>query len=359
MRDEIIYRQMTLTDREEALAFLRVAFADTPRQSDLEFWNWHYLDNPNNRDDEIPIWLGKSGDRIVGQLATLPVELNLAGEAVAAVWLLDLMVDPGFRRRGIMKNLVLEAQKTYAYMLGSATRKQHSAAMLTGLGWKVFSTIPRYHLMLFPGNAVRDVAQIRPLRGLVNALFSPFRPRVAKPETRGMNVRQLDEFDERFDELWGECRSQWGCSISRNLEYLQWQFGKQPKKEYEILGCFKGDKIVGYAVMFFREASRAGVIEKAAISDICYHADNGRGVVDALLQAAITRAVDRRAGGLVTDAIDPLLDERLRHFGFWPVNSGLEIMAIGPAHEDVLYDWAKWHLTRGDSDISIFEHPNV
>ena len=71
-----------------------------------------------------------------------------------------------------MKSLVVTANHEYAYMLGSATRKQHSAALLTGLGWTVFADIRRYQKLLFPGNAVREMRVSRP-QSYRNAVFTP------------------------------------------------------------------------------------------------------------------------------------------------------------------------------------------
>jgi hypothetical protein len=355
MADDILYRRMEMADRGGVLAFLQAAYPDNPRQSDPEFWDWHYLDHPNSAPGTIPVWLATSGSRIVGQLAAIPVELNIAGRPAPAIWILDLMVDPEFRRRGMMKKLVAEANKSYEFMLGSATRRQHSAALLTSLGWRVFSPIPRYHRMMFPGSASTTGL----FRASLDTLFSPFRPAGKKLAALSENVRNVTAIDQSFDGLWAKCRGQWGNSITRSAEYLRWQFEKQPGKTFEIIAHFENQEMLGYAVLFFRKPDKNGAVSKAAISDICYHPGEAKGIIDSLIAAALKRVLDCRAGGLVTDALDPLLEERLRHFGFWPIKSGLEIMAIGPPGSDTLYDPKAWHLTRGDSDISIFEEPNV
>lgn len=359
MVEEISYHRMAMDDRDAVLQFLRAAYPDTPRQSDPEFWNWHYVDHPNSEPGAIPVWLAKAGTRIVGQLAAIPVELNVDESAVAAIWILDLMVDPEFRRRGVMKKLVGEANRSYEYMLGSATRRQHSAALLTSLGWTVFSALPRYHKILYPGSATRAWAEKKGTRKLVDVVFTPLRPGNRRLDAMAANVRQVDVMDAAFDELWHDCAVQWRCSITRSSDYLAWQFERQPGKSFEIIGYFENGKMLGYAVLFFRKPDDGGAVNKAAISDICYHPSNSKRIVDALIAAALKRAIQRRSGGLVTDALDIVLEERLRHFGFWPVKSGLEVMAIGPAGNDILYDPASWHLTRADSDISIFEEPNL
>src|ERR1051325_11829378 len=106
MQDEISINQMSISDRDAVLLFLKSAFPDNPRQSDERFWNWHFLENPNNSKGQIPVCLARASGSILGQLAALPVQLNIGGRAVSAIWVIDIIISPEFRRRGIMKRLI-------------------------------------------------------------------------------------------------------------------------------------------------------------------------------------------------------------------------------------------------------------
>lgn len=355
MLNDVRIEQMQLSDRDHVLAFLRTAYLENPRLSDPDFWDWHFRQPPLSQPRSLPVWLAKSGTRIAGQLAAIPVELSVDGETRPAIWILDLIIDPEFRRRGIAQKLAQAAVDYCPFVLGVNTVEQHSTALLEKQGFTMVTAIPRFHKLLFPGEAFREISKLGPLRPLANAMFAPFRSR----SDRASTVINVTTFDEAFDVFWSEAKAQWPCSASRSAAMLEWQFGQQPDKKYETLGYFENEKLLGYAVLFFRKANKHGAIEKAAISDICYGPQNPANVVDELIRGALQLAVERRAGGLVTDALDPLLQERLKHFGFWPVKSGLQLMVKAPDNQDLLYDGSKWFLTRGDSDISIFEHPNV
>ena len=355
MQKDVIIEQMQLSERVNVLSFLETAYLENPRQSEPDFWDWHFRQPPFSEDENLPVWLAKSGDRIAGQLAAIPVELNVGGKSCPAIWILDLIVDPDFRRMGIAQRLVQAAEEYCPYILGVNTNEQHAPALLQKQGFVIVTKIQRFHKLLFPGEAFREVSKLGPLRPIANLAFVPFRSGL-KSETQ---VRTVTEFDESFDRFCAEARQQWPCSVSRSAAMLKWQFEQQPNKKYEILGYFENDRLLGYAVLFFRKPNKHGAVEKAAISDICYGPEDRTKVIDALLRASLKLAVDRRAGGLVTDALDPMLQERLRHFGFWPVKSGLQLMVKAPEQQDLLYDGSNWFLTRGDSDISIFEHPNI
>lgn len=355
MQNDVIIEQMQLSERDNVLSFLKTAYLENPRQSDPDFWDWHFRQPPRCTDENLPVWLAKSGERIAGQLGAIPVELYVNGESRPAIWILDLVVDPDFRRMGIAQKLVQAAEEFCPYILGVNTNEQHAPALLQKQGFVIVSKIQRFHKLLYPGEAFREISKLGPLRSIANLAFLPFRA----GSTTDDHVRPITEFDISFDELWNRSIEQWPCAVARSAEMLNWQFRQQPNKKYEIVGYFEKGKLLGYAVVFFRKENKFGAVEKAAISDICYGPEEPIKVVDALIRASIRLAVDRRAGGLVTDALDPLLNERLTRSGFWPVKSGLQLMVKAPGDQDLLYDGSKWFLTRGDSDISIFEHPNV
>jgi GNAT superfamily N-acetyltransferase len=351
----VVIDQMKLSEKDEVLRFLQSVYPDNPRQSDPRFWDWHFPESPYCDPSDLPIWLARVDGRIAGQFASLPVEFNVSGETVRAIWILDMMVGADFRRRGIAKKLAYAAQDHCPFLLGVNTPKQHAAAMLQSVGWTVFTNIPRYQKILFPGNALREAARWKPVAKALNTAFAPVR--TGYPTWP--DVKRVESFDESFDVLWSKARGQWLCSVSRTSAFLDWQYCRQPGKKFEILTCTDGSSLRGYAVMFFRKPNEYGVIEKAAITDICYAPTDADETITMLLDEAVKLAIERQVGSVVTDAIDGRVERLLKHAGFWRVKSDLQLQANVPRHQDVVYDAANWYLTRGDSDISIFELPNV
>ena len=280
-----------------------------------------------SKPEKMPVWLAKSGERIAGQLAAIPVELKVGTEILPSMWILDFVVDPKFRRQGIGKRLVLAAEESCDVLLGVNTMEQHAPALLQGLGWKIAGKIPRFHKLLFPGFALREIPKIKPLSKVVDLGFAPFRPRSDKKNLlENENLRLLETFDADFDKLWNEASGQWNCAVKRDAKMLRWQYQKQPGKKFDILGFYEKGNLHGYAVLFFRKADENGAISKAAITDIFYHPENAKTTVDELIKGALQLAIERRAGGLVTDAIDALLEERFENAGFWRVKNPLQLM---------------------------------
>lgn len=359
MAGDVQIKQFELADQEELLSFLRVAYPDEPRKSELDFWKWHYLENPHTALYDIPLWVVKDGERIVGQLATIPVALKVGTEETRAIWILDFIVLPQYRGQGLGKRLVLASRESYPTMITLGINEQ-STAVFRSLKWVALGGVHRYHRLLYPGHAFREIARMGPLPKLVNLCYAPFRPRDAQTRYTGGGVlREVTAFDASFADLWQRACAQWPCAVVRRPHYLEWQFFHQPGKKFEVRGLYEQGQLMGYVVLFFRKNGPSGLPPKAAITDLCYDASRSTQVVDELLKAALHLALEKQAGSLVTDVLDPLVESRLQRLGFWRMKAAPQFMASTSEHQDLIYDQSNWFLTRGDSDVSIFEQPNL
>lgn len=101
--EEVRVEQFRGEQTDALLSFLRVTYAGEARKSELAFWKWHYLENPHTKIDDIPLWVVARGDEIVGQLATIPVQIKAGSETRPAIWILDFVVREDFRRKGLGK----------------------------------------------------------------------------------------------------------------------------------------------------------------------------------------------------------------------------------------------------------------
>ena len=358
MAGDVQIKQFELAEQAALLSFLRVAYPDEPRKSEPAFWHWHYLENPHTAPDNIPLWVVKDGEQIVGQLATIPVVLKVGETETRAIWILDFIVLPQYRGQGLGKRLVLTAGEAYPTMITLGINEQ-STGVFRSLKWVALGGVHRYHRLLYPGETFRETAGLGPLRNLLNFCYAPFRPHHAQTRHTGSGVlREITAFDAAFADLWQRAAAQWPCAVVRSPRSLEWQFIRQPGKKFAVRGLYQQDQLVGYVVLFFRKEGRSGYSPKAAITDLCYDAGLSPQVVDELLKAALRMALERHAGSLVTDVLDPLVESRLQRLGFWRMNAAPQFMASTAGHQDLIYDERNWFLTRADSDVSIFEQPN-
>jgi len=358
MPHDVQIKQFELSEQEAVLSFLRLAYPTDPRKSDPAFWKWHYLENPYTSLDDIPLWIVKDGERVVGQAATIMVELKVLEETRRGIWILDFILFPEYRGQKLGKRLLMLARQTYPTMFALGFNEQ-SGNVLRSLDWVAMGSVHRYQRLLYPGHALKEISRLPLLRELVNLTYAPFRPQLNRSSTnQRYTVREIAHFDDSFDDLWQRVSKQWPCAVIRGSTYLRWQFRQQPLKKFDVVGLYEKEQLLGYVVMFFRK-EEGGAPSKAAISDLCYDARNADEVIDGLLNAALWCAVERRAGSLVTDVLDAQVEARLRRFGFWRIKASPEFMVYSPTRQDVMYQPGNWFLTRADSDVSVFEEPNI
>jgi GNAT superfamily N-acetyltransferase len=352
--------QFTVADTGALLAFLREAYPDDPRKSDPVYWKWHYLENPDTDLEDVPLWVLKDAGRIVGQVATIPVTLKVGSGERRAIWILDFIVGENYRGQRWGRRLLDTAREHCRTMIALGINAG-STGVLNSQKWAAMGSINRYHLLLNPGHAVKELSRLpRPLGRAVNLAYAPLRPRAGAKAANGVSLRTVERFDADFDDLWRRAATQWPCAVVRRAEYLDWQFARQPGKRYETLGLWAGGRLAGYVVLFFRRAERAGAASpKVAISDLCYDAHVEFDVIDELLRAALDLALARRAGSLVTDVLDARVEGRLVRRGFWRIKRAPGFMVYSETERELTNDPRNWFLTRADSDVSIFEHPNV
>lgn len=360
MSSEVRVKQFEVAEEEALLAFLRAAYPGEPRKSEPAFWRWHFLENPYISRDDVPLWIVKSGEEIVGQMASIPAELKVGEETRRALWIIDFVILSDYRGRKLGVQLMQAALDAGYRTMLSLGYNDNSWSVLRNHEWKRLGNINRYHTLLFPGVAARELARFRTARAAANLAYAPFRPRLKSLQpSGGGEVREVSEFEASFDELWRRAARQWPCAVVRDARYLDWQYRRQPGKRFDVLGYYRRERLLGYVVLFFRKEEGGGSSPKVSLTELCYDADEAEQIIDELLKAALRLALDRRAGAMVTDVRDPRVEERLRRFGFRPVKNGPPFAALTAEQRDLIYHEENWLLTRGDCDVSIFEDPNT
>lgn len=356
---EVEIKQFEEADEDALLSFLRRAYPGEPRKGEREFWRWQFLENPHVEPGNVPLWVVKKGAEVVGQVAAIPVELKVGDAQKPALWIVDYIVFPQYRGRKVGKRMLQVPHRFCKTTLALGYNKNAEKPMVS-LNWQLLGNINRYQLLLFPGNATRELARVAALRGAANLFYAPLRPGSSRLRGAGAGeVRAVAAFDSAFDDLWREASAQWTCAVARGSRFLEWQYMRQPGKKFDVLGYYEGGRLLGYVVLFFRKGEAGGPVPKASLTDICYAPGKASEVIDELLKGALRLAIERRAGSLVTDVLDARVEERLRRMGFWAIKSSPPFAANVLEGEALIYKLDNWFLTRGDSDVSIFEEPNL
>jgi GNAT superfamily N-acetyltransferase len=342
---------------DELPGFLRAVYPGEVRKANLDYLRWFYQENPNVAADSLPVWVLRSSGRIIGQLGTIPVQLKVGASYTKAIWILEFVILPEFRGKGWGKKLVLAAGEKYRTMITLGINEA-STRVFASLGWKPMGRIHRYHKLLFAGSSAGIAGERSLLREGLNRISFPLRASL-KQKNPKYTIACDPSLGPELDQLWERASVQWPVAVRHDHKFLEWQFLHQPGKCFDCMRLYEGTQLVGHAVLFFRAGRDGGPPPKAAISDLVYDSRNQDEVIDALLNAALQLAIERKAGSLVTDVLDTRIEARFKKLGFSRIEKSPPFMAISSEFPDQIQNPANWYLTRADADVSIFEEPNV
>ena len=334
-------------DRRAVEALYRRVFGRDAAESSRLRWEWQYRRNPNNPGHEPEIWIAREGPAIIGQYATMPVKLSIAGREVQASWGMDVMVAPERQRQGLGEVLFRTWDRNVGASLGLGL-SESSYRLFQKLRWPDVGPVPCLVKPL-TRRAFRRPNWPVGLNRLVSALTLPIVKIVARTRPLAAEVRMIDRFDESFTRLWEELAPKFDLAVRRDAAYLNWKYVHAPHVRYSMAALRREDRNVGYAVYRHVHEPRGRV---TLLVDFLTDPEDEAGF------ATLLHWVDREARNADSDkirgfAMHAAFRRILRRSGYFQVKSTLEFVAKvnGVPVDQAFYDRTDtWHVTLGDSD---------
>ena len=159
-------------DRRAVDALYRRVFGNDAAEASRLRWDWQYARNPNNPGGGPEIWIAREGKAIVGQYATMPVQVSVRGELVRGSWGMDVMVAPERQRQGLGELLFRTWDRNVGASLGLGL-SESSHRLFQKLRWPDVGPLPCLVKPL-TRRALRRANWPQLLNQLVSALTLPF-----------------------------------------------------------------------------------------------------------------------------------------------------------------------------------------
>ncbi len=334
-------------DRRGVESLYRRVFGNDAADGSRLRWEWQYRRNPNNPGQEPEIWVAHEGPAIVGQYATMPVRLSLAGVEVQGSWGMDVMVAPERQRQGLGEQLFRTWDRNVGASLGLGL-SDSSYRLFQKLRWPVVGPVPCLVKPL-TRRAFRRPNWPVPINRLVSVLTLPLVRIIARSRPLRAEVRLIQRFDDSFTALWNELAPKFAFAVRRDAAYLNWKFVTAPHVRYGIAALRRDDRNVGYAVYRHVYEPRGRV---TLLADFLADPEDEAGV------STLLHWVDREARQADSDKIRAFATHGafrrlLRRSGYFQVKSTMEFVAKINAIDVPagFYDTPeRWHVTLGDSD---------
>ena len=334
-------------DRRAVDALYRRVFGNDAAEASRLRWDWQYRRNPNNPGGEPEIWIAREGPAIIGQYATMPVQLSVGGQQVQASWGMDVMVAPERQRQGLGEVLFRTWDRNVGASLGLGL-SESSYKLFQKLRWPDVGPLPCLVKPL-TRRAFRRPNWPMPVNRLVSALTVPLVMLVSRARPVGAEVRMLQRFDDSFTELWERLAPRFDFAVRRDAAYLNWKYVSAPHVRYAIAALRRDARTIGYAVYRHLHEPRGRV---TLLADFLVDPDDPSDL------GTLLRWVDREARQADSDKIRTFAMHAgfrrvLRRTGYFQVKSTVQFVTkvngidVRPAFYE---NTDRWHVTLGDSD---------
>jgi hypothetical protein len=217
--------------------------------SDEKFLKWQYFNNPAGK---ALIKLAKSNDNeVVGQYVIIPMKIKVNEEIVDSTLSLNTLTRKDYRGKGIFTGLADavynqckedKLEFTYGFPNQNSYPGFIKKLQFTDLG-----TLP---LMVYPLNIEKLVLKKFDSK-LLAKLGSPFKYifNIKIENKNDITIKTIDEDFDDFNMFWENVKDKYKVIGVRNSEYIKWRYKDVPIREYSIIGAYRNDELVSYAVL--------------------------------------------------------------------------------------------------------------
>jgi hypothetical protein len=257
-----------LGDDENIVELLKKTFPRWEKFDDpLELWRWKYVNTPLRSIVTVAV----TDNKIVGCNHSLIFNAKLGSEITSLSHGDDLAVDTNFRGLGLwlkMQSLKYETYPTIAKYSYSTTG---NPIVLKSWVKRNRSLLPFPVTRMVKTHDIDLQLQTRPMKNRLqvkvgyiflknlNQIINLFRAPINRCDE--FKIAEISEFDEGIDSFWEKIKDDYNFILEKKHTYLNWRFTDNDRGNHMKLQAMKGDEILGYAVIGFKEGHSEGQIE--------------------------------------------------------------------------------------------------
>ncbi len=349
-------------DRPAVNRMYRRVFGPDAADANKLRWDWQYLRNPNSAGTPT-IWIARENGSVVGQYATMPVRVQVAGRELCGSWGMDVMVAPERQRKGLGEVLFRTWDENVGASLGLGL-SEASYRLFKKLQWPDVGPVPCLVKPL-TRRAVRRPGWPMPVNRLLSAVSLPFIRLVARSRPVEGDIERIRRFDDGFTALWNAIAGKFDFAVRRDAAYLNWKYCEPPHVRYNIVVLRESENARAQPPSL---AARRGTPAPRGYA-VYRHVQEPRGRVTLLVDfladpddveafRALLRWIDAEAREADSDKIRAFamhggFRHALRKAGYFQVKSTMEFVAkinAVPIDKTFYDNKDRWHVTLGDSD---------
>ncbi len=273
----------------DAERLVRLYNAVTGRSRTLEEYQWEWLNTPQGQGS---IWViqHQSDEEVVGHHGLIPIQFMLFGQPILVGKTENTMIHPEHQGRILYlvyeKKFLKEAGNRFDFLY--TTTGGLPGRIRKKLGYTTVGPYATYVRVFQKAGLDKLVADI--IKEVVgNKILAQLLIIGAKifnyiflllfisrrSIDKAIQFKKLEKIDDHMvalDELWNKNQAEFGVTIKKDARYLKWRVFDNPNLNYDFFAGFKGDQIIGYAVIEYWDSGMALIVDLVADgnSDLLY-----------------------------------------------------------------------------------------
>jgi len=213
-------------------------------------WQWEYRENPFA--DDIKFMVTRSGDRLVAATTRLPFDIAIDGRVHRAYFSVDSMVDPDFRRMGIMERLYEDAAQTMPLLYSKGTMPG-MYKLLMKIGYRPI--VPNTFLVCY----------LRPFQLIMKRLGLCGNRNVKENAIHdGSTVKELipiKRYGEQFDSFIDSISEGFYSRVVKDSKYMNWRYVGVPHKKYYSFYARNGQGNISAVVVMSVKGNTGKIVD--------------------------------------------------------------------------------------------------
>lgn len=281
-KEGINIRRACISDINDIIKEWRLAYPEEIEYKFPERWTWQFKNNPSfayAHHELLPIWIAKEGKNIVGWSCAMIVEARIIDNELPIAFSVDTYVKSSHRRRMIGLRLQEQLQKKNVVFMSiqmseGNRRIKHKIGGENGKSLRIFFRLLgnldgvllhkslTYNTKLFGLKKIVSIAhqifgghEFKLVSRIISSLLK-YKQKLNTKATCVHNSRtslhfeKISTFGDEASLLWDKYKKNFGFSVIRDQEYLNWKYVQQPQLYY--LKYYVKDKSQIVGLLIFR-----------------------------------------------------------------------------------------------------------
>ncbi|WP_246050156.1 GNAT family N-acetyltransferase [Aquibacillus sediminis] len=317
----------------------------------LSHWQWKFINTPTTTNPFILVF--EEEGEILGHISLWVHDAFVDGKRTKLGLRVDTMVDPDAQGKGIYRklneHLFPEAKKdgiSYVYGFPAAKAKQ---LFQRYTGAFHMTDMPRLVYVLRPLTLLSTKFSIMKVFSGFDRLVAAIRLGKFTKQSRNGEVREVEKFDQTFDQLAERLRNRYPVQLVRDAAYLNWRYREHPDYQYHVLGYYEKQELLGYLVYKIERNEQKG-FTNGLIMDLVVD-ENKQEVIQKELLAIAMKKMSKVDMVQAWSLPSMELYDLLKKHGF--IHKDSPVPLVGKevtGTKTYASDYTNWFITTGDVD---------